>query len=324
MDDVVRFSEQVISAPPVAKALALSGQCSPLADFLIDTNDFTSRLAVCSFRRMVGMETSVVKAAYEAMSRVIPDIPVPEPNQSSHPAISFVKEAAPKIIEDCFNNGLWSAVGPLVSHHITSIRQIVLHKVVLLAQFSDRNQRGLVEVRILAFLDQYYQLPSPPSDIIDFFVRILPLVAEKLCRKRSGIEWLLTRLSDLSPKINRAVIEAFRMGVAKQDLTVLQMFVNVKLLKKLDKPPTQQSPAITKLICQLLPMLAIPYARANAAEGIVAFLDHSEVSVADMLSADGYRNHKSRCQLDATAAQTAQSFLSVTTAGSFACNSGCI
>lgn len=244
----VRFFPQDIAPYLLPKSINLSRRhrknpwmmwCDFPTDFLIDTNDFTSRLAVCSFRRMVGMETSVVKAAYEAMSRVIPDIPVPEPNQSSHPAISFVKEAAPKIIEDCFNNGLWSAVGPLVSHHITSIRQIVLHKVVLLAQFSDRNQRGLVEVRILAFLDQYYQLPSPPSDIIDLFVRILPLVAEKLCRKRSGIEWLLTRLSDSSPKINRAVIEAFRMGVAKQDLTVLQMFVNVKLLKKLDKPPTQ-------------------------------------------------------------------------------------
>ena len=283
LDDVVQFTEEVVSAPPVAKALALNSQCLRLADYLVETNEFTSRLAVCSFRRMVGMETSVVKHAYEALSQVIPNIPIPdsELSQSIHPAVDFVKEVAPKIIEDCFSNGLWSAIAPLVSHRITSIRKIVLHKVVFLAQHSDRNQHGLVEARTLGLLDQFYQSPSPPSDIIDFFESILPLLTEKLCRRPDDIQWLLTRLSDPSPKINAAVINAFRMGVVKQDPTVLQMFVKAELLKKLSEPPTQQSSSITKLICDLLPVLAILSARVKAAEGIVAFLDHGNASVAN-------------------------------------------
>lgn len=281
LDTVVQFAEQVVSAPPIAKALALSGQCSRLADFLIETNEFTSRLSVCSLRRMVGMETSVVKPAYEAMSLAIPHIPIPEFGQSPHPAVDFVKEVAPKIIEDCFNNGLWISVAPLVSHRITSIRQIVLRKIVLLAQNSDRNQNGLVESHVMGLLDQYYQSPSPPPDIVDFFVEILPLVTEKLCRRPGGIQWLLARLSDPNPRINAAVITAFRTGVVKQDPTVLQMFVKVDLLRKLDEPPTQPSFSVTKLICELLPVLAIPYARVKAAEGIIAFLDHSDTSVAD-------------------------------------------
>ena len=284
-DDVLRFTEEVVSTPPVAKALALAGQCPRLADFLVETNELASRLAVCSFRRMVGMDTSVVKPAYEALSQAIPNIPIPnsesELDQSSHPAVDFVKEVAPKIIEDCFNNGLWSAIAPLVTHRITSIRKIVLHKVVYLVQHSDRNQYGLVEARTLGLLDHFYQSPSPPPDIIFFFENILPLVTEKLCRRPDDIQWLLTRLSDPSPKINAAVMNAFRMGLVKQDPTVLQMFVKAELLKKLNEPPTQQSSSITKLICDLLPVLAILYARVNAAEGIVAFLDHGNTSVVD-------------------------------------------
>ena len=96
-------------------------QCPRLASFLTGNNEFTSRLAVCSSRRMVGMETSVVKPAYEALSEVIPSIPIPdsELGQSVHPAIDFAKEVAPRLIEDCFKNGLWSAIAPLVSHRIT-------------------------------------------------------------------------------------------------------------------------------------------------------------------------------------------------------------
>ena len=96
LDDVVRFAEEVVSAPPVAKALALCVQCPRLADFLIETNVRTSRLAVCSFRRMIGMETSIVKSAYEALSLVIPNIPITdsELEESSHPSVSFVKEVA--------------------------------------------------------------------------------------------------------------------------------------------------------------------------------------------------------------------------------------
>ena len=282
VDPVVKFAEDVVSSPPVAKALALGGQCTRLAEYLIENNEFTSRLAICSLRRMVGMETAVVKPAYEAMSRVIPLIPIPKPNQSSlHPAINFVEEVAPKIIADCFNNGLWSAVGPLVNHRISSIRRIVLHDVILLAQQSDRNRHGIVEEHVLGFLDQYYRSPSPPSDVIDFFVNILPLVTERLCRRSARVKWLLTRLSDPSSGINNAVIAAFQIGIENQDPTVLEKFVKVDLLKKLDEPPTKQSFSITMLICQLLPVLAIPYARARATEGIVAFIDHADASVAD-------------------------------------------
>ena len=283
LDEVLQFTEEVVSAPPVAKALALSGQCLQLADFLVEANEFASRLAVCSFRRMVGMEASVVKPAYEALSQVIPSIPLPdsELGQSSHPAIDFVKEVSPKIIEDCFNNGLWLAVAPLVSHRITSIRKIVLQKIVFLAQHSDRNQYGLVEARTLSLLDHFYQSSSPPPDTVDFFEKILSLVAEKLCRRPDDIQWLLTRLSDPSPKINTAVINALRMCAVKQDPTVLQMFVKAELLKKLSEPPTQQSSFITKLICDLLPVLAILHAHLKAAEGIVAFLDDGNTSVAD-------------------------------------------
>ena len=281
LDNVIRFTEEVVSAPPVAKALALNGQCNLLGDYLIETNKLTSRLAICSFRRMAGMETSVVRPAYEAMARVIPQVPVPEFNQSSHPAVDFVKEVAPKIIEDCFNNGLWSSISPLVSHRITAIREIVLHKVRLLTQQSDRNRHGVVEAHILGFLDQYYSLPSPPPDVVDFFVDILPLVAERLCRQNTHIYWLLTRLSDSNPRINTAIIAAFQTNVTKQDPIVLQKFVEVELLKRLDEPPTQQSFSISKLICQLLPVLAIPYARAKAGEGIITFLDHSEAAVAE-------------------------------------------
>jgi hypothetical protein len=62
---------------------------------------------------------------------------------------------------------------------------------------------------------------------------MLPLVTEKLCRRENDIQWLMMRLSDPSPKINTAVINAFRICVVKQDPAVLQMFVKVDLLKKL-------------------------------------------------------------------------------------------
>ena len=156
-----------------------------------------------------------------------------------------------------------------------------MQKTLFLAQHSDRNQYGLVEARTLSLLDHFYQSPSPPPDIIEFFENILPLVNEKLCRRPDDIKWLLERLSDPSPKINAAVINAFRMGVVKQDPTVLQMFVKTGLVKKLSEPPTEQSSFITRLICDLLPVLAIRYARVKATEGIVAFLDHGNASIAD-------------------------------------------
>ena len=278
-DHDLQFAQMVISAPPIAKALALSGQCLILSDFLIEKNELVSSLAVCSFRRMIKMEMSVSKPAYEALSRVIPLIQVSEFNKPTHPSITFVKKVTPKIIEDYFNEGLWSAVAPLARHSITSIRQIALHEILILTQHSDRNQHGIVEAGILNLLDQYYLSPSPPSDITEFFVNILPFITESLCRRSSGIQWLVMRLSDPSPSISEAVIAAFRKCVEKQNPIILEMFVKEGLLKKLDKPHTRPSPAITNLICQLLPVLAIPYARVEAAEGIISLLVHPDASI---------------------------------------------
>ncbi len=278
---VVRFAEESVSAPPMTKALAFAGQCTRLAEYLVETNESVSRLAICCLRQMVRMETSVVQPAYEAIAIAIPQIPISgSPQEPQHPSVDFVKEVAPKIIADCFDNGLWSSVAPLVKHHITSIQVIVLRRIVVLATQSDRNQQGIIEGHILGLLDPYYQSSSPPPHVVEFFVELLPLVAERLCRRSLSIEWLLKRLSDPNPKINATVIDAFRKCMANNDPTVFQLFVKVDLLQKLGKPPIQQSDAIIKLICQLLPVLAIPYAKAKAAEKIVRFLDHSDSTIA--------------------------------------------
>ena len=282
LDSVIRFSEDVASAPPIAKALALNGQCNRLADYLVESNEYANRLAILSLRRMVGMETSVVKLAYNALALAIPNVPIPgAPSGPFHPAVEFVQEVSPKIIEDCFNNGLWSAIAPLVAHRIDSIRRIALRKIILEAQHSDRNRHGLVEANTLRLLDVQYRLPSPPPDIIDFFTELLPLLAEKLCRHLEHVSWLLERLSDSNTKINAAVIEAFRVSAAKQDPSILDIFVRAELLRRLDEPPTQQSSEVTNLISILLPVLAIPYARAKAGSGIIAFLDHAEMVVSN-------------------------------------------
>lgn len=160
---VVQFAEESVSARPMAKALALAGQCTRLAEYMIETNESVSRLAICCLRQMIRMETLVVQPAYEAMSLAIPQIPIPEsPKQLAHPSVDFVKEVAPKIIADCSDNGLWVAVAPLVTHHITSIQVVVLRKIVLLAMQSDRNKQGIVEAQILGLLDPHYQSSSPP------------------------------------------------------------------------------------------------------------------------------------------------------------------
>ncbi|KDR80999.1 hypothetical protein GALMADRAFT_222596 [Galerina marginata CBS 339.88] len=280
IDSIVVFAESVVTTTAMAKALALAGQCGRLTDYLIEENYFSSRLAISCLRRMVGMETLIVKHAYEAMALVIPQIPVPTLDEPQHPSIDFIREVAPKIVEDCFNNGLWLSVAPLVGHRITSIRQIVLRQVILLARQSDRNRHGIVEASILEVLDIYYRSSSPPPDVVDFFVELLPLVTDKLSRRPAAVQWLLKRLSDPNAGINSAVIDAFRTCLVNHDPTVFQVFTKVELLLHLDSPSIQQSSAIMKLICQGLSVLAIPYARAKAAEGIVRFLDHSDPTVA--------------------------------------------
>jgi hypothetical protein len=183
---------------------------------------------------------------------------------------------APKIIGDCFNNGLWNTTAPLVTHRIDSIRRVVLPKIVFEAQQADRTRHGLVEANTLGLLDQQYQLPSPPSDVIDFFVTLLPLLADKVCRCTDNVVWLLRRLGDPNPKINIAVIEALRACATKQDVTIQDIFVKAEVLRVLDEPPTQPSIAITKLICELLQVLAIPHARKKKVQLVIGFLDHTE------------------------------------------------
>lgn len=71
-ESVLRFAEETVSAPPMARALATTGQCQRLSEYLVEANDLTSRLAVRCLRQMVRMELSVVQPAYEAMAMAIP------------------------------------------------------------------------------------------------------------------------------------------------------------------------------------------------------------------------------------------------------------
>jgi hypothetical protein len=266
----------------MAKALALCGDCPRLADYLVQKNDYVNRLAISSLRQMIRSETIVVKAAYDALARVVPEVPIPESVSGPyHPAVAFIEEMAPKIIGDCFNNSLWNSISPLATHRIDSIRRVALPKIIFEAQHSDRTRHGLVEANTLSLLDQEYQLPSPPSDIVDFFVNLLPLLADKICRRIDNVLWLLRRLGDPTPKINIAVIEALRTCSMKQDVTLHDVFVKAELLRRLDEPPTQPSHAINKLICELLPVLAIPHARKKQLSKVIGFLDHAETAISN-------------------------------------------
>ena len=279
---VSKFCTDLVSSPPMAKALAMSGECPRLTDYLIEPNERISTLAICSLRQMIRMETAVVKAAYGALAITVPQIPIPSsPQEPYHPSVTFIEEMAPKIIEDCFNNGLWFAVSPLVSHKIACIRQVVLAKIVLEARNSDRTQHGLVEAHTLGLLDHYFESPSPPSDVIDFFINILPSIAIKLCRSQDRVLWLLRRLSDPSPKINNAVVQALQASAMKQDSGIHDIFVTAEVLCHLDELPTQSSFSTTKLICDLLPVLAIAHARKNKCFSIIRFLDNSEVAISN-------------------------------------------
>jgi hypothetical protein len=282
VDSVMQFAEDVVSCPPMAKALALCGDCPRLADYLIENNEYVNRLAISALRQMIRSETAVVKAAYDALAMVVPQVPLPpSPSGPYHPAVAFIEEVAPKIIGDCFNNGLWNSISPLATHKIDSIRRVALPKIVLEAQQSDRTRHGLVEANTLGLLDHQYLLPSPPSDVIDFFVGLLPLLADKICRRVDHVLWLLRRLGDPSPKINTAVVEALRACSMKQDVTIQDVFVIAELLRRLDESPTQPSYGIIKLICELLPILSIPHARKKKLSLVIAFLDHAESAVSN-------------------------------------------
>src|SRR6266576_3659665 len=139
VNSVMQFAEEVVSSPLMAKALALCGDCPRLASYLlVQQNQYVNQLAITALRQMTRLEPTVVKAAYDALAVVVPEIPVsPSPHD---PAVAFIEELTPKIIADCFNNGLWAAVSPLVVHRIDSIQRVALQKIVLEAQHSDRKR----------------------------------------------------------------------------------------------------------------------------------------------------------------------------------------
>jgi hypothetical protein len=282
IESVSKFCKDLVSSPPMAKALATSGECSRLADYLIEPNERISTLAICSLRQMIRMETAVVKAAYRSLATAVPQLPIPSsPQEPYHPAVNFIEEMAPKIIEDCFNNSLWDAISPLVDHKITCIRQVVLSKIALEAQLSDRTQHGIVEAHTLGLLDHHFESSSPSPEVVDCFVRILPSIATKLCRNHNRVLWLLRRLSDPSPQINGAVTQALQASAMKNDSTIHDIFVKAEVLRHLHDLPTQSSFSITRLICDLLPVLAIAHARKNKCSAIIRFIDHPEVAVSN-------------------------------------------
>jgi len=282
IESVSKFCKDLVSSPPMAKALATSGECSRLTDYLVDPNERISTLAISSLRQMIRMETAVVKAAYGSLATTVSQLPIPSsPQEPYHPAVKFIEEMAPKIIEDCFNNSLWGAISPLVDHKIICIRQVVLSKITLEAQLSDRTQHGIVEAHTLGLLDHHFESSSPSPEVVDCFVRILPSIATKLCRNHNRVLWLLRRLSDPSPKINGAVTQALQASAMKHDSTIHDIFVKADVLRHLHDLPTQSSFNTTRLICDLLPVLAIAHARKNQCSAIIHFIDHPEVAISN-------------------------------------------
>ncbi|KDR76392.1 hypothetical protein GALMADRAFT_140093 [Galerina marginata CBS 339.88] len=276
----IEFAENVVSSPAMAKALSLGGHCGRLADFLVQQDHAVSRLAICGFRQMTKMETSVVVPAYTAIATTLPQLPMPNPfSGEAHPSVGFVVEVAPKIVDDCFNNQRWNTIGPLATHKIESIRRVALQTVLFQAQSNENVREGLVKSRTLELLDHYFQLSTPPVDIVDLFIGILPLLADRICQDADLVLWLLRRLNDPSLQIQLPAIEAIRTCAMKDDATIQHVFVQVELLKRLNDPATNPSIPITKLICTLLPTLAVSHARSARSFLITTFLEHPESSV---------------------------------------------
>ena len=277
-DSVMQFAENVISSPPMAKALARCGDCPRLADYLVEKNQYINQLAITALRQVIRSEPMDVKAAYDALAVVVPEIPV-SLTSSPHPAVAFIEELTPKIIADCFNNGLWNTVSPLVVHRIDSIQRVALQKIVLEAQHSDRTRHGLVEANTLGLLDQQYQQSSPPPDVVDFFVKLVRLLADKMCRRVESVLWLLRRMGDPNSRINMSVLEVLRTCSMKRDPAIYDIFVQAEVLRWLNEPPTPPSLEVNALICGLLPILAVPHARKKQLSVVIGFLDHAESTI---------------------------------------------
>ena len=277
-NSVMEFAENLVSGPPMAKALARCGDCPKLADYLVEKNEYVNQLAITAFRQMTRLDPMVVKTAYDSLAVVVPDIPVSS-SSSPHPAVAFIEELTPKIVTDCFSNGLWNAISPLVIHRIDSIQRAALHKIVSEAQYSDRTRIGLVEAGTLSLLDQQYQLSSPPPEVVDFFVKLVPLLADKICRRVESVLWLLRRLGDPNSRISMTVLQVLRAGSMKQDPAIHNSFVEAEVLRRLNGPPTPPSVEVNALICVLLPMLAIPHADKKQLSVVVGFLDDAELTI---------------------------------------------
>jgi hypothetical protein len=90
-----QFAEDIVASPAMAKALALTDQCPRLATYLVQSDEVISRLAICSFRQMVKLDTAVVKKAYEALDAVISRVQNIRAD-SLHPSVQFFTEITPK------------------------------------------------------------------------------------------------------------------------------------------------------------------------------------------------------------------------------------
>ena len=280
-DSVREFSELVVSNREMARALAMSGQCPNLAAYLIRNNEAVSRFAIVALQKMMDTDPQVLSVVYVALKEVVPYTPISDlPSAPCHPSVTFLAEISPRIVTDCFSNGLWSTVAPLVVHKSDVIRRAVLPKIISEATSSDRVQDGLLEVDILRLLDHHYESPHPPIDAVDFFVGLLPLLAQKMCRKLDHVLWLLLRLKDPSERIAAAVISAFRAAATTEDPAILDIFVTAELLQRLSDTPIQ-SAAITGLIYHILPILAIPHATAKTSSRIIKFLDHPDTALGE-------------------------------------------
>jgi hypothetical protein len=271
-----QFSQEIVSSPAMAKALALNNQCPTLANYLVQLNGSISALAISSFRQMIKLDSTTVKKAYEALETAIDQVPDSTP---PHPSVKFFVEISPRIVEDCLNNNLFKKVAPLINHKIGAIRQSVLPKIIYEAQSSDRVRQGLVKAHTLRLLQDYYKDLHPPPDTIEFLTAFLPLTAHKMCRHLDDVNWLLEQLANPNTKITSSIIEALRISSRKEDHLVYDNFVKADVLHRLDQPPTQASLDVTKLICDLLPVLAVSHAKSKTCARVVYYLDHAEGTV---------------------------------------------
>ena len=273
-----QFAEDIVASPAMAKALALTDQCPRLAAYLVQSDEVISRLAICSFRQMVKLDTAVVKKAYEALNAVISRLQNTRAD-SLHPSVEFFTEIAPKIIVDCLNNNLFDKISPLVGHQVDVIRQAALPTILHEARSSDRVRSGLTTAHTLRILQGNLDEPQPSAEVIEFITGVLPLIAQRMCHDIDDVLWLLERLASPNTKVAAPIIEALRTSARKDDSVVHDKFVQADLLHRLDNPPTQASPEITKLISYFLPILAVPHARNGALSRIIPFLDHGRSSV---------------------------------------------